>query len=78
MVTGIPNSAWGVRDGISERATTELRLGGGRGVGLMKELDWWPKQRAQNMQKPFRKLRKAHVADTWREKAIEAHAEAER
>lgn len=30
------------------------------------------------MQKPFRKLRKAHVVDTWREKAIEAHVEAER
>lgn len=23
---GTPNSAWGVRDGISERVTTELRL----------------------------------------------------
>lgn len=38
VVTGIPHAAWGVRDGISERATTELRFGGGRGVGLMKEL----------------------------------------
>lgn len=35
---GTPNSAWGVRAGISERLTTELRLEGGRGAGLMKHL----------------------------------------
>lgn len=36
--TWAPDSAWGVRGGVSERATTELRLEGGRGAGLMKEL----------------------------------------
>lgn len=35
---GAPNSARGVRDGISEKVTIELRLEGGRGVGLVKEV----------------------------------------
>lgn len=36
--TWVPSSAWGIRDGISERVAIELSLEGGRGAGLMKEL----------------------------------------